>query len=617
MRKFGDIPIKQKLVIAIMLTTVAALLLTGTGIVLADTVLVRRDLQNGLVALSGIIADNSTAALAFDDPMAARETLGALRARTHLISACIFRPDGTVFAQYAREGRAGTCAAGPGGDEVRFGSDDLRVSHAIVLNGRRTGTLVLRSDLGEVTERMRLDFFLLIGVLMVSILIAFLISERMGAVIANPISRLVGATTLVAETGDYGIRVHKVSGDELGLLVERFNEMLQGIQTRDDSLNQALRDREEALRDAEKARERFRFMAESMPQKIFTATPEGEIDYLNRQWVEFAGLPAEQISQRGWSRIVHPDDYEPNSLVWRQSLASGEPMVFQSRLRRADGEYRWHLTRVLAMRDEAGRISMWIGSNTDIHEQKETEEDLRRANEDLQQFAYSASHDLQEPVRNVAVYSEIVAKRYDSLLDADGRQFLGFLTEGGRRLATLINDLLAYTRAGVMDAAPAKSASTEVLERVVASLAEAIRESGATITHDPLPDVYMAETHLQQVFQNLIGNALKYRTEDPPRIHISAAQQGAAVRYSVRDNGIGIDPQYKEKIFGVFKRLHRDQKYSGTGIGLAICQRVVERYGGRIWVESAPGKGATFHFTVPEFVASGRSTSADSAARGR
>ena len=135
--------------------------------------------------------------------------------------------------------------------------------------------------------------------------------------------------------------------------------------------------------------------------------------------------------------------------------------------------------------------------------------------------------------------------------------------------------------------------------RRLSSLAEAIRQSDGKVTYDPLPEVCMSQTHLQQVFQNLISNALKYRKEEPPEIHISAVSQGTAWRFSVRDNGIGIDPQYKEKIFGVFKRLHRDQKYSGTGIGLAICQRVVERYGGRIWVESSPGNGATFFFTVP------------------
>ena len=211
-------------------------------------------------------------------------------------------------------------------------------------------------------------------------------------------------------------------------------------------------------------------------------------------------------------------------------------------------------------------------------------------NEDLQQFAYSASHDLQEPIRNVAVYSEIVAKRYDSVLDPEGRQFLGFLTEGGRRLATLIDDLLAYTKAGMIESGSTRVDAAAALNEVLSSLAETIRQCNGSVTYDALPEIAMSQTHLQQVFQNLITNALKYRTEEPPEIQISAVRQGTAWRFAVRDNGIGIDPEYKEKIFGVFKRLHRN--YSGTGIGLAICQRVVERYGGRIWVESSSRKGS-------------------------
>ncbi len=167
---------------------------------------------------------------------------------------------------------------------------------------------------------------------------------------------------------------------------------------------------------------------------------------------------------------------------------------------------------------------MWIGSNTEIHEQKEKEEELRRANDDLQQFAYSASHDLQEPIRNVAVYSELVAMRYHDAVDADGQQFLGFLKEGGRRLARLISDLLEYTRAGVIETEVSAVDSEAVLQQSLASLAEALRESGATVTHDALPEVFIGEAHLHQVFQNLIANALKYRAEEPPRIHVSAAR---------------------------------------------------------------------------------------------
>jgi PAS domain S-box-containing protein len=612
MRSFRDIPIKQKLMVITMATTTVALALAAIGIVAFDAFLFRQSLTRDLSALSRIIADNSTAALAFNDPRAATETLAALRARPHLATACIYRVDGSLLAKYTRQDGVSVCPPPTEHDEFRFSNTDLTVSHAIFLSGRRIGTLLMLYDLDEIFERMKLYGTTVLGVLLLSSLIAFLLSSSLRAAIATPISHLVRATKSVAQTNDYSVRAQKVSGDELGVLVDRFNEMLAGIQSRDNHLITALRDREEALRDAESARERFRFMAESMPQKIFTATPGGEVNYLNRQWMEFTGLSFEQLQNWGWIQFIHPDDLDSNLLSWRHSIETGEPFHFQHRCRRADGVYRWHLSRAHAMRDASGNISMWIASNTDIHEQKEKEEELRRANEDLQQFAYSASHDLQEPIRNVAVYSEIVAKRYHSLLDPDGQQFLGFLTEGGRRLATLIDDLLAYTRAGVVEAGIATADASTVLQQVLSSLSESIRQCEGNVTFDSLPEICMSQTHLQQVLQNLIGNALKYRKQEPPEIHISAIYQGAAWRFSVRDNGIGIDPEYKEKIFGVFKRLHRN--YSGTGIGLAICQRVVARYGGRIWVESSPGKGATFFFTVPERAPRAHSAAAESSA---
>lgn len=230
-------------------------------------------------------------------------------------------------------------------------------------------------------------------------------------------------------------------------------------------------------------------MAESMPQKIFTATPDGDVDYFNQQWLEFGRLDFEQIRGWGWTRMVHPDDLDENVRMWRYSISTGEPFTFEHRFRRADGRYCWHLSRAHALRGADGNISMWIGSNTDIHEQKEKEDALRRANDDLQQFASSASHDLQEPIRNVAIYSDILLRRYQSVLDADGRQFLAFLNEGGRRLARLVNDLLAYTRASTAELSETPVDSTAVLRTTLTSLAEAIRESGANVNYNVLPRV--------------------------------------------------------------------------------------------------------------------------------
>ncbi|HWE53654.1 MAG TPA: ATP-binding protein [Bryobacteraceae bacterium] len=612
MLNFRDIPIRQKLMVIVMATTTVALLLAGGGIVIFDSILFRGYLERDLSALSRIIGDNSTAALSFNDPRAAAETLATLRARPHVVTACVYRPDGTLLAGYARPGATGPCPLPAAADSIRFGANGLTVSHAILLDKRRIGTLMLLYDLDEIGERMRLYGGIVLGFILVSGLVAFLVSAKLRALIATPVAQLVRATTSVSETSDYSIRARKFSGDELGVLVDRFNEMLSSIEMREDTLTRALVDREDALREAETSRERFRFMAESMPQKIFTATPAGDIDYVNLQLTEYTGLSSGRIREWGWPQFVHPDDAEEHAATWKHSLETGEPLHFQHRLRRADGVYRWHLSRAYAMRDDLDNISMWIGSDTDIHEQKLKEEELRRANDDLQQFAYSASHDLQEPVRNVAIYSELVAKRYKDVIDADGQRYLEFLTEGGHRLATLINDLLAYTRAGVVEGEVPLVDSTLVLQHTLEGLSEVIRENKATVTYDALPEVQMGETHLQQVFQNLIVNSIKYRNEKAPRIHISAARRGRGWVISVQDNGIGIDPQYREKIFGVFKRLHRDERYSGTGIGLAICQRVVQRYGGQIWVESTPGEGATFLFTIPAATAGGRTSRAES-----
>ncbi len=604
MQDFRHRPINQKLAIITIATVAMALILAAFGIVLADSLLFRAYLRRDLSALARVIADNSTAALAFNDPDAAAQTLSALKERIHITGACIYRPDQTVLAQYSRD--PGFVCPRPGGRErVVFSGMSLSVSEPITLNGRRIGTLVLGYELGELMERVQLYGATVLGVLLVSSLIAFLLSTRLRESIATPIARLVRATTSVANTGDYSIRAEKLSDDELGVLVDRFNEMLERVQTRDEELRRA-------LLDVEEERARFRFMAESMPQKIFTARPDGAVDYLNRQWVDFTGLPLDEILNWGWTQFIHPDDLERNISEWKRCVETGEPFHLEHRFRRADGKYRWHLSRARAMRDSSGRITMWIGSNTEIHEQKEKEQELRRANEDLEQFAFSASHDLQEPIRNVAIYSEIISRRYQNVLDDQGRRFLEFLREGGHRLTVLVNDLLTYTRASMAELAEKPVQSEDALNDALANLAEVVRETGAVVTRDPLPEIRMGESHLQQVLQNLIGNALKYRSEQPPRIHISATSLGGMWQFSVKDNGIGIDPRYKEKIFGVFKRLHHDRKYSGTGIGLAICQRIVERYGGRIWVDSEPGRGSTFYFTIPQHAQPFRSATVQS-----
>jgi PAS domain S-box-containing protein len=239
-----------------------------------------------------------------------------------------------------------------------------------------------------------------------------------------------------------------------------------------------------------------------------------------------------------------------------------------------------------------------LASVVDITERKRSETELRRSNEELERFAYVASHDLQEPLRMVGSYVQLLAKRYRGKLDADADDYIGFALDGALRMQRLIEDLLAFSRVGTRGAALLATDADVVLEAALGSLKLAIEEAAGAVTHDRLPTVLADAGQLEHLFLNLISNAIKFRRAEPPRVHVAAARGDGVWRFSVRDNGIGIEPQYFERIFILFQRLHAREDYPGTGIGLAIAKKIVERHGGRIWVESEPGRGSTFFFTL-------------------
>ena len=250
--------------------------------------------------------------------------------------------------------------------------------------------------------------------------------------------------------------------------------------------------------------------------------------------------------------------------------------------------------------DETGQVAEILAVGADITDRKRMEDDLRRSNAELEQFAYVASHDLQEPLRTVAGMMQLLQQRYQGQLDARADEYIHYAVDASNRMQQLINDLLEFSRVERKGKPFAATDLEKVLHMALANLQGAITDSGAQITHDPLPTVQADAGQLTQVLQNLISNSIKYRGERPPEIHLSATRLEHGWQVAVRDNGIGIEPQYFDRVFLIFQRLHTRSKCPGTGIGLALCKKIIERHGGKMWIESALNQGATFFFTIPE-----------------
>jgi PAS domain S-box-containing protein len=330
----------------------------------------------------------------------------------------------------------------------------------------------------------------------------------------------------------------------------------------------------------------------------------------NRALSEMSGLGEEALIGRHCYETIgeYADDHARSGLEKMCSFCKKEECTLvkgPTVIERPLGDSIIRVTTVPEL-DEKGDIVNFLEIFEDITDQKEAEDRLRKAmaelersNKDLEQFAYVASHDLREPLRVVVGFVQLLAKRYRGKIDKDADEYIDFAVSGATRMDDLINDLLAYSRVGA-EAPMRMLHSGMALERAVANLRKTAEDTGAEVTYDPLPVVFCNEMRLTQLFQNLIGNAIKFRGEAPPRIHVSALRGTGEWVFSVSDNGIGIPAGQKDRIFEVFQRLHGRGKYPGTGIGLAICKKIVERRGGRIRVESEPGKGSTFYFSIPD-----------------
>jgi PAS domain S-box-containing protein len=367
--------------------------------------------------------------------------------------------------------------------------------------------------------------------------------------------------------------------------------------------------RRESEKELAQMEAKYRGLLEAAPDAMVVVNQGGEIVLLNVQAEkqfgysrdELVGQKVTNIIPQGFAERLIADETRTREEALAQKIDTGIELTG----RRKDGT-EFPIEIMLSPLDSAEGILV-TAAVRDITTRKRAEsqlvhkiEELNRSNAELEQFASLASHDLQEPLRMVASYTQLLAKRYKGKLDSDADEYIGFAVDGATRMQRLIQDLLIYSRVGTGGAGLFNTSSEEALRQAIKNLRGSIQESGALVTHDPLPIVQADQSQLTQLFQNLVGNAIKYQSPGIPRVHISATRNDKKWMFSVKDNGLGIEPRYFEKIFVMFQRLHKREEFTGTGIGLAICKKIVERHGGRISVESQPGHGSTFHFALAE-----------------
>ncbi len=477
----------------------------------------------------------------------------------------------------------------------------------------------------------------LLGLSVAGVLVSFAIAHIISRKVAAPITRLRRGAERIA-LGQLDHRVPAETADEIGDLARQFNRMSEALKASYDGLEEkvAARTRELSmlytaltpLAGAEAMPERFVYIL----QKLISVTgaDAASIRVIDKQtkaytYVAHVGFDPQHLAvlprtMRSGSSdemifadgkpIISGDILADNRITRKRQLEFGLkstaflPLIVQSEVR---GIIHLASRKLGYFTDEKQEYLMMIARLMGIVVENQQllqssikyAEDLNRSNQELEQFAYVASHDLQEPLRMITGYTQLLSKRYKGKLDQSADEFMGFVVDGAKRMQVLINDLLTYSRVGTRGKEVAPTDCALVLDKTLEGLRVAIQESGAVVTAEPLPVVMGDETQLGQLFQNLIGNAIKYRDHEPPAIHVSCQRENEVWRFAVADNGIGIDPQHAERIFQVFQRLHTREEYSGTGIGLAVCKKIVERHGGKIWVESQGVKGATFYFTLP------------------
>jgi PAS domain S-box-containing protein len=631
-----NMTIKYKLLTIVMFACLSGLILAGAAFVGWNQNMLRGRLVESLSTRAQMVAENCKVSLAFQDDKDAAQVLEALYVDSHIVFGGVYNEKNVLFAGYYRNDDELKKLPTDIKSKFYFGRDMLTVNCPIILDNRPIGTVCLQSDLDSISTALKHGIGTIILVIAAAMLVVFLISIRLQEVISNPILGLTHLANTVSEKKDYSVRATKQSDDEVGQLIESFNEMLGQIEQRDSELLEAkeslevkvhqrtaeitktneklvneICERQKAEEEIRHSQQILQTMIDAMPFGVLVIGKDKIIQRANNAVMKMTGFSKEELVGNLCHCTLCPAEKNKCPIIdCGQALDSAERKLITKH-----GQEMPIIKTAVPMK--IGNEDVLLEAFVDITERKEDEEKVKRlnfelansmaklkeANEEMKSFVYVASHDLREPLRKITAFGSILEKSLKDKLDSDDSENLKFMIDGATRMNMMIEGLLVYSRVSTKSLPPQVVDLNEIVTQLQQLELSVVLQEKKAVVEVPvsLPCVDADPVQIRQLLQNLIANGIKYQPKDStPKITIACKPAAdGMVRIEVTDNGIGIKAEYLTAIFAMFKRLHTRTEYEGTGIGLAVCKKIAERHGGQIGVESEYGKGSTFWFTAP------------------
>jgi len=596
--KDGQISIKRKIITVTMLTSIVVLSVAIGSFMAYDLTTSRESIRRNLVTLAQVTADNSGAAVAFGNEKDAADTLSSLRLEPEIIAAALYNSSGKLFVTYPTNLPAGSFPAAPAASGYYFKNGHLFLVQNVTRENNLLGHLYLESNLHYFYQRVKIYSAIGALIMVSSLVVALLLANSLQRRISDPIVALAATARIVSERRDYSVRAPKVSPDELGVLTDAFNEMLTRIE-------------QHAITSAF-----LSAIVESSDDAIIGKDLTGKVVSWNAGAERMFGYTASEMVGASIERLVAPDRPDEEGRIL-ENAKRGETRLYETARIRKDGKAVDLSLAVSPIRDAHGNIVGVSSIARDITERKRAEDQILRlntelehrvqirtaeltaANQELEAFTYSVAHDLRAPLRHIDAFTRILQEDFAGSFPPEAAQLLETIRRGSENMSRLVNDLLNLAHVGRQEMKRERTSLNTIISEVISEMKRETEGRDIEWLVAQLPSVEGDPGLLKQVFANLLSNAAKYtRPRKHATIEIGLRAMNDETVIFVRDNGVGFNMKYADKLFGVFQRLHRAEEFEGTGVGLAIVERVIKRHGGHIWAESELEKGATFYFTL-------------------